>query len=128
MEINTQVWQYIVVAILIVVSAICKGIQDTLQFHFETSVFKNLGDYWNPLKSWKRKYKNGDPKQGEAFLGSTSIFVSLTDAWHLFGLIRDFSVITIAISIASLNPWFLLGYIIYFSAFHVMFTWILRKK
>ena len=121
------IWQYIVVALLITFAGIAKAIQDTIQFHFSTSVFAKLGDYWNPQTSWKRKYKNCDPKQGETFLGSTTIFVSLTDAWHLFGLIREFSLIG-ALSIATLNPWLLLGYVLFVSVFHIFFTWILDKK
>jgi hypothetical protein len=43
---------------------------------------------WNPMFwakefSWKRKWKNGDPEQGEAFPGSSTVFVFLTDGWHL---------------------------------------------
>ena len=121
------IWQYVIVGILIMFSGIDKAIQDKLQFHFDKSVFKKLGDYWNPTTSWKRKYKNGDPLQGEAFLGSTTIFVSLTDAWHLFGLIREFSIIG-ALAIATLNPWLLLSYVIFFGSFHIFFTWIFAKK
>lgn len=121
-----MIWQYCVVAVLLLISAISKAVQDKLQFHFEKSVFSKLGDFWNPQTSWKRKYKNGDPKQGELFLGSTTIFVSLTDAWHLFGLIRDLSFVS-AISIASLNPWFLLGYLVFIGTFHIFFTWIFKK-
>lgn len=31
---------------------------------------------------WKNKYKNKDPKQGEAFFGSTTFLVFLTDKFH----------------------------------------------
>lgn len=119
-------WQYIVVGILILLAGIAKAVQDTLEFHFDTSVFAKLGDFWNPLTSWKRKYKNGNPKQGEAFLGSSTIFVSLTDAWHLFGLIRDFSLVGL-VAVATLNPWLLFGYVIFFGSFHIFFTWIFKK-
>ena len=122
-----MIWQYIVIGILILIAGISKAIQDTLEFHFDTSVFKNLGNFWNPATSWKNKYKNGDPKQGEAFLGSTTIFVSLTDAWHLFGLFRDFSLVG-GFAIAALNPWLLLGYILFFGSFHIFFTWVFPKK
>jgi len=121
------VWQYILIGTLILVSGLAKAIQDKLGFHFEKSVFSKLGDYWNPSTSWKRKYKNGDPAQGEAFLGSTTIFVSLTDAWHLFGLIREFSII-LALVVGTLNPWLLLSYVVFFSTFHIFFTWIFAKK
>ena len=121
-------WQYLIVGLLLLIAGICKAIQDTLEFHFDSSIFKKIKnqDYWNPLNSWKRKWKNDDIKQGEKFLGSSSIFVSLTDAWHFFGLIRDFSFVAAA-TIASLNPWYLIGYIIFFGSFHIFFTWIFKN-
>lgn len=122
-----EIWQYILVFFFVIVSGICKAIQDKIQFHFSKSIFKDLGDFWNPKTSWKRKYKNGDPKQGEAFIGSTTIFVSLTDAWHLFGLIREFSLI-ISLTIATLNPWLLLCYPVFTFIFHIFFTWIFSKN
>ena len=119
--------QIIVVALLLTISAIAKSIQDKLQYHFDKSVFKNLGSFWNPKDSWKNKYKNNDPKQGAKFLGSTTIFVSLTDSWHLFGLIRDLSIV-LCIPIITLNPYYLLIYPIYRGIFHIMFTYLLNKK
>ena len=60
------------------------GATDSLQFHYSSSFARNWNpDYWNPAKSWRRKYKNSDPKQGAAFFGSTTVLVFLTDGWHL---------------------------------------------
>ena len=67
------------------ISAVCKAIMDTLQFHYEQSIFANdKSEFWNPLISWKNKWKNGDKLQGEKFLFSSTIFVWTTDAWHFF--------------------------------------------
>lgn len=41
------------------------------------------GPFWDSATSWKLKYKGGDSTAGPAFLGSTTVFVALTDAWHL---------------------------------------------
>jgi len=41
-------------------------------------------DWWYMGASWKMKYKNNDPSQGEKFLGSTSVFSFACDGWHLF--------------------------------------------
>jgi hypothetical protein len=73
-----------------------EGVMDTLQFHYDSSRFYNLNNktFWNPQISWVNKYKNNDPKMGEKFLGSTTIFVGLTDAWHLFKLFRNLSIFT----------------------------------
>ena len=53
--------------------------------------------------------------------------VFLSDAWHLFGLIRDFSVI-ICFTIITLNPYYLLIYPLYRLVFHIFFTFVLTKK
>lgn len=81
---------YLILTIVcLVIAGIGKAIMDTLQFHFSTSVFKHLDKnyWWNPAISWKNKWKNHDPKQGEAFPGSSTIFVFVTDAWHFFQFI-----------------------------------------
>lgn len=118
---------YIIIS-LVIVSAVCKAIQDKLQFHFDKSVFKNLGDWWNPAESWRLKWKDGTPLMGERFLGSSTIFVSLTDAWHLFGLIRNFSLV-LAVSLLSGYWWYIIMlYGIFIGVFHVLFTYILKKK
>jgi hypothetical protein len=116
-----------IVGILIAIAAISKAIQDKIQFHFDRSIFKNLGTFWNPSESWKRKYKNNDPTQGPAFLGSTTIFVSLTDAWHLFGLVRNFSLV-LSIAVVSANYWVLLYYILFIFIFHMFFTYFFERK
>jgi len=77
----------ILTGVALVIAGIGKAIMDTLQFHFSVSVFKNLGTWWDPRTSWTNKYKNHDPSQGEAFPGSTTIFVFVTDAWHFFQFI-----------------------------------------
>lgn len=78
----------IIIAILFfALAGLCKGIMDTLWFHYGTSVFADKKAlYWDPKISWRNKYKNGDSKQGARFPGSTTIFVGLTDGWHLFQL------------------------------------------
>ena len=126
---DIHIWQIIVICILLFISALAKAIQDKLQFHFEKSVFMSVKNpqYWNPVISWKNKYKNYDKTRGERFLGSSTIFVSLLDGWHLFGLIRDFSVI-ICFTIVTLNPYYLLIYPLYRLVFHIFFTFVLTKK
>jgi len=74
----------IISILLLILAGIGKAIMDTLQFHFPVSIFSK---YWknkwlDPSISWRNKYKNNDPLQGEAFPGSTTIFVFVTDCWH----------------------------------------------
>ena len=65
--------------ILIILSGILNAMHDAL-YHEKILDFS---DYWNPYKSWTRKYKNRDKEQGEAFIGSTTVFVMFTDGIHL---------------------------------------------
>lgn len=116
----------IFIGFCVIVYAICKAIQDTLQFHFHRSVFRNMGKWWNPAKSWMLKYKDGRPAKGERFLGSTTVFVSFTSAWHTFGLIRNLQLSIIA-AIGS-GYWWLIGlHLVLIFVFHIFFERILSK-
>lgn len=76
---------------IIALIGIAKGINDTLQFHYSDSVFSKLNPlFWNPSVSWKNKYVDADNGNLKPrFLGANTFLVSLTDAWHLFELIRN---------------------------------------
>ena len=56
--------------ILTIISAVLKALMDYRQFH--------------DIDSWRNKWKNGDPKQGEKFPFSSTIFVLFTDRWHQY--------------------------------------------
>ncbi len=43
-----------------------------------------LSGWWDKNTSWRNKWKLGEPANGPAFPGSTTIFVWVTDGWHLF--------------------------------------------
>lgn len=67
------------------IASIVNGAMDMNFNMYDRSVFSKLkGTFWNPSESWKNKWKNGDRSQGERFWGSSTVFVSLTDSWHLF--------------------------------------------
>jgi hypothetical protein len=121
--------------ILIFLSGLFESVMDTLQFHYDVSIFKKLINqrYWNPLISWMNKWKNGDPKQGERFLGSSTIFVGLTDAWHTFKLLHNLTIFLglffIAISQATIL-WMIFYYIIariIFGLSFSLFFWLWTK-
>ena len=59
----------IVSVILTIIAAVLKAKMDHAQF--------------TDIDSWRNKWKNGDPKQGEKFPFSSTIFVMFTDRWHL---------------------------------------------
>lgn len=66
--------------ILIALSAVCNALMD----HSAKGTF--LG-WWDKNTSWKNKYKNGDPRKGPRFFGSTTFLVWLTDGWHLLQML-----------------------------------------
>jgi len=72
-------------------AGVAEAHMDTLQFHFHRSVFAYFTNstYWDPTISWKNKYKLRDSRYGALFPGSTTIFVFITDAWHLMKFFRN---------------------------------------
>jgi hypothetical protein len=79
--------------LLVIAASISEAIMDTIQFHYERSVFKFDPDKYNPLFwdasiSWKNKYKENSMTEPK-FYGSKTIFVFLTDAWHFFKFLRN---------------------------------------
>jgi hypothetical protein len=59
---------------------------DVLSTRFDVSIFRNFSNklFWDWRISWRNKWENGFKLNREKFLFSSSIFVFLTDAWHLF--------------------------------------------
>lgn len=117
--------------IFIVLASICKAIKDTLNFHYENSVFRNCNaNYFNPAISWQNKYKtpqsywetkNRKPK----FFGSTTFLVFLTDAWHLCDFLQTIFCI-VAIVVYSNIVFCVVDVFILYCIFSVCFELIYR--
>lgn len=122
-----EVWQIIFVTLLVSLTQVFKAVQDKLHYHFNKSIFKNLGDWWNPFWSWRLKWKNGDKTQGERFFLSSTLLVWTTDAWHLFGALRYLALVSI---LFLFIPWWavLVAYVVGRGTFHILFTYILNKN
>ncbi len=93
--------EYLVPGTLMLFSGMVDGTTEALVFHYDNGfkrTFPNANNqFWNPKVSWKNKYKNMDPAQGPRFMGSTNVFVSMTDGYHLTRttkLILDMGAIT----------------------------------
>ena len=104
----------IVVSLAIVffsLAGVAEAVMDILQFKFMESVFKNKNQmFWNPQLSWQNKWKDGCPKFGPKFFGSTTVFVFVTDAWHLFKWVRNrFNDLGIAFLIWQMSGSFYIG-------------------
>jgi hypothetical protein len=77
--------------VFVAASSVAEAIMDKIQFHYDKSIFSNdkyKQTFWDPTKSWVNKWKDSSAKD-ERFLGSSSIFVFTTDAWHLFKFFRN---------------------------------------
>lgn len=138
-----------IILILLFISFSAYAVMWTLQFHFTESVFKNLnGNYWNPAISWTNKWnvsksfkeavENPNSGKGERFPGSSTFFVWLTDAFHLFQFIflnslflalsfmadgKSFSGITLVWWEA-----YIVIRLVYALVFEGLFGWLLIKK
>lgn len=75
----------IISAFFLALAAFASAVMDKLQHHYSTSIFSKFENqqFWNPVVSWRNKYKNFDPEQGPKFWLSTTLFVAFTDGWHL---------------------------------------------
>lgn len=64
--------------VIVLVAAFAKAIMDACAH----GVF--AGDpFLDEAVAWKRKWKGGDSKNGEAFPGSSTVFSFVTSGWHL---------------------------------------------
>lgn len=115
-------------------SSIAEAIMDKIQFHYDKSIFsqdKYKQTFWNPNLSWVNKWKDNSAKE-EKFLGSSSIFVFTTDAWHLFKFFRNtFLFIGLPLlSFGSMNIILasILARIIYGLVFTICFGFFLNKN
>ncbi|MEL6658967.1 MAG: hypothetical protein AAFP77_16140 [Bacteroidota bacterium] len=123
-----------ITVVLVGLAGFFNGVCDKLQFHFKRSFAKDWNPfYWDPQISWKNKYKNQDPKQGPAFLGSTTFLVAFTDAWHLSKLIQ-MACFRLAIVLLFAKPvvWSTIAYLVLWiiqaGGFHLVYTLLNQKE
>jgi hypothetical protein len=118
---------------LIVAAAACEAVMDKLQFHYDKSIFsdsKYKQTFWNPNLSWVNKWKDSSARE-ERFLGSSTIFVFTTDAWHLFKFFRN-TALFIALPLLCFGPNHLIiemiiARVVYGLTFTLYFDKILKK-
>ena len=74
--------------IFLILAGFFNSIMDIIIHKWNKSIFSKIKNdkllqFINPTLSWKNKWKNSDYKQGEKFIGSSTVFVMFTDLWHL---------------------------------------------
>ena len=121
-------WLYPV--ILLILYFVFKWCQDTVDHHFEKSIF-NSGSPWEPnyesfwYHDWRRKYYLDDPKFGRNWIP-----VWLLDGWHFFGMLRNLMVCFLFAELANLN--ILLAFTIYLIilnvSMYILYRGLLIKK
>jgi len=121
----------IFIPILLFISGFAKAVMDLSE---EGKIKFKPSRYWIKAMSSPNKWKDGDPRKGEKFFGSSRWFVAQTDAWHLFGvLFRAFyAKVYICIGLLiSINIWYTFGvlvaYIIFATTFHIFHTYKILK-
>ena len=122
----------IFIPILLFISGFAKSVMDLSE---EGKIKFKPSRYWVKAMSSPNKWKDGDQRKGEKFFGSSRWFVSLTDAWHVFGFVFRVSYGTAFLAIGSLalyNPLLPLlaipAYALFAGVFHIFHTYkILRK-
>jgi len=89
--------------IFIFLAGFFNSIMDIIATRFSNSIFKKfLSNSWvNPVLAWRNKWKDGDPKKGERFFGSSTFLVWTTDLWHCS---KALMITCIALSIVCYRP------------------------
>ena len=124
---------YAAIIVLAIIAGTAKAVMDTLQFHYDDSLLFNRRWnklFWDPYYSWRNKYKKGRPENGPRFLFSTTLFVFVTDGWHLMQFIMWNSIFSIIIILLGIEGALIsLAVIVGFKlSFYVFYNFILKKN
>lgn len=99
--------------------------------YFDGKGIKRWGSaFWMQEQAWKNKWKNKNPKNGAAFPGSTHMFVTFMDGWHVVKfcwLMHLFAVIVCYTPVTSSKALDVLVFYLTFGAGHQLFFSNLQK-
>lgn len=98
--------------------------------NYEKSVWKNIArwfdnkgwhrlgnQFWDNSVAWRNKWKNLDPSQGEAFWGSSHMFVIFMDGWHVAKFMWLMHLFSAMVLFQSFSGYLLLDMICLIAAF-----------
>lgn len=107
--------------------------------NYEQSRWKLLADYfdrrnmqlfgnqfWDNSIAWRNKWKMNDPMNGEAFFGSSTVFVSVIDGWHFVKFIWLIHVFLAIIMFDHITDYLLIDLLLLYFAFGVGHELFLR--
>jgi hypothetical protein len=132
--------------ILIAIAGMCNALYELIFVAYDQSIFKNLNPlFWNPQVSWKNKWAQPFPQPAEdkwyyfgfvplykeRFPYSSTIFVWITDAWHLFKAIMLTCIMAaIVLYVPIISPFvdFILLYCTFTFVFTIFYDYIFRAK
>lgn len=121
--------------ILMILAGGLNACMDVLQFKYQHSIFKTWKkQQWvNPVLSSQNKWKYNEVGVwlGEKFIGSSTIFVFVTDFWHLCKfLMLSFIMSSVIFYQPLINWWadFLIFYCAFTITFELFFSKFLIKK
>ena len=123
------------VVIMLFLAGLAEGIMDWLQFRLQVSPSHWLynNHFWNPARSWMNKWKWNEERfvVGEKFFMSSTLFVFLTDGWHMMKFLRNLMIFIslLLISICDISVFDAIIYVIlaritYGFGFSLTFNWI----
>lgn len=118
--------------ILMIFGGIFNACMDVLKHRYPISIFSNWKNQkWiDPSLSWPNKWKNGDPDQGEKFIGSSTFLVWLTDFWHFSKFMMLLCIMFAIVFYNSLVNWWvdiIILYCLFTITFELFFSKILIK-
>lgn len=123
--------------ILLALAGMCNAVMDVLFTRWNVCVFRNLNPlFWNPQVSWKNKWAQPYPQPAthewyyfgfypeykERFPYSSTIFVFLTDAWHLAKFLMLWFIMFAIVFYKPLSGNVLLDAFVFYCTFTVTFT------
>lgn len=88
----------VLLVLLCFLAGVAKAAADTLTFWYDHSIFKKFPrSWWDPIVSWENKNK---PTNYFVRMLTRTIFVTFTDAWHMFEMFQTaFLIVALAIAI-----------------------------
>lgn len=113
--------------IFLILAGFFNSIMDIIVHKWSISIFSKIKNekllqFINPKQSWMNKWKNKDYKQGEKFIGSSTVFVMFTDLWHLCQFLMILSFLLSTIFYVSIMDNSISNIIIHYLSFTLSFN------